>query len=75
MIQYLSKKPLQIGLVGGALAGSVLACRPVVTIGWAEILILALIILIAFFPLLVKIIRFFLRMEEKKEDKGDDSER
>lgn len=75
MFKQWPKKSLRVGMVGGALAGSALACRPVVTIGWSEILILALIILIAFFPLLVKIIRFFLRLEEGKEDRGDDSER
>ncbi|MFO8036052.1 MAG: hypothetical protein R6U57_05450 [Anaerolineales bacterium] len=67
----MSQKVVRIGLVGGALAGSMLACRPVVTVGWSEILILALIILIAIFPLLVKIFRFYLRLEERKEDRED----
>lgn len=71
MIKFMSQKVVRIGLVGGALAGSMLACRPVVTVGWSEILILALIILIAIFPLLVKIFRFYLRLEERKEDRED----
>ncbi len=75
MIKFLPKKALRMRMVGGVLAGSALACRPVITVGWSEILILALIILIAFFPLLLKIFRFYLRLEGKKRDREDDADR
>lgn len=45
------------------------ACRPIITVGWAEILILAAIISFAMAPFLLKVYRAYLGIEEDAEDK------
>lgn len=47
------------------------ACRPIITVGWAEILILAAIISFAMAPFLLKIYRAYLGIEEDAEDKKE----
>lgn len=43
-----------------------LACRPVVTIGWSEILVLAVIILVLLGPFLWRLYRFWLAYQERQ---------
>ncbi|MFL7813113.1 MAG: hypothetical protein ACK2TT_08955 [Anaerolineales bacterium] len=49
-----SNQPL---LAAGTLLLASLACRPVITIGWGEILLFSLVALLVFGPLLARIIR------------------
>lgn len=53
-----------------ALVAGALACRPLITVGWTELLILAGVIVFAISPFLFKVYRFFLRMEKEKEDES-----
>lgn len=62
-------------LVAAAVCGvSVFGCRPVIVVGWSEILILGLIIAFVLSPWLVKVLRFYLRNQEQDKDRGEDSE-
>jgi len=45
------------------------ACRPIITVGWAEILILAGVILFALAPFLLRVYRAYLGIEDDSEDK------
>lgn len=45
-----------------------LACRPVVTVGWTEIIILAAIIVFAISPFLIRVFRWYVRWEEKQDE-------
>jgi len=44
------------------------ACRPIITVGWAEILILAGIIVFAISPFLLKVYRAYLGVEDEPPD-------
>ncbi len=44
------------------------ACRPIITVGWAEILILAGIILFAIAPFLLRAYRAYLGIKDDSED-------
>jgi len=48
----------------GLLVLANLACRPVITIGWGEVLLLGLLVVLLLGPLLF---RFFRRREEKQD--------
>lgn len=62
-------------LVAAAVCGvCVFGCRPVIAVGWSEILILGLIIAFVLSPWLVKVLRFYLRNQEQDKDRGEDSE-
>jgi hypothetical protein len=37
------------------------ACRPIVTIGWTELAIIAIILILLFTPLLLRLVRIFIR--------------
>ncbi|MFO7944695.1 MAG: hypothetical protein R6U51_10400 [Anaerolineales bacterium] len=70
----MNRKRFQV-LVATAVWGvSVFGCRPVIAVGWSEILILGLIIAFVLYPWLVKVLRFYLRNQEQDNDRGEDSE-
>ena len=56
----------KIHLAAGILLLAGLACRPVITIGWGEILLIALIGAVILGPLLVRIIRGAGRKRERE---------
>ena len=53
-------------LSAGALVISLLACRPVVTVGWGEILILTGVLLFVLAPLILRVVRLL------NKDQGDE---
>jgi|GEM_PF-1752013 len=53
---------------------SIFGCRPVIAVGWSEILILGLIIAFVLSPWLVKVLRFYLRNQGQDKDQGEDAE-
>lgn len=53
----------------GAVMLNTLACRPVITIGWAEIVIIGGLILLLLAPFIIKVLRLFARIE-KDEDQA-----
>lgn len=53
---------------------SIFGCRPVIAVGWSEILILGLIIAFVLSPWLVKVLRFYLRNQEQDKDQRQDPE-
>jgi uncharacterized membrane protein (Fun14 family) len=56
------------GLIGVALLSlSVLACRPVITVGWSEIAILFVIALFVAGPLLFRLYRILARFQKSEE--------
>jgi uncharacterized membrane protein (Fun14 family) len=56
------------GLIGVALLLlSVLACRPVITVGWSEIAILFVIALFVAGPLLLRLYRILARFQKSEE--------
>jgi uncharacterized membrane protein (Fun14 family) len=56
------------GLIGVALLSlSVLACRPVVTVGWSEIAILFVVVLFIAGPLLFRLYRILARFQKSEE--------
>jgi hypothetical protein len=56
------------GLVGVALLSlSVLACRPVITVGWSEIAILFVIVLFVAGPLLFRLYRILASFQKSEE--------
>lgn len=59
----------KVWLSAGAVLLSTLACRPVITIGWAEIAIIGGLILLLLAPFIVKVLRLFARIE-KDEDQA-----
>lgn len=59
---------IKVLTAGAALVISTWACRPVLTVGWTEVLILGAVILFAISPLLVRLFRFYVRLKEGQED-------
>jgi len=57
----------RIGLLITAFAVSVSACRPVLTVGWGEILIVAAVLLLILVPLCIRTLRF---MADYQKDQG-----
>jgi hypothetical protein len=58
-------------LTGVALLSlSVLACRPVVTVGWSELAILFVIVLFVVGPLLFRLYRILARSQKPEEREG-----
>lgn len=53
------------------LLATTLACRPVFAIGWTELAIIAVIILVLFAPLLFRLFRFLTREKQKKDKQVD----
>jgi len=60
----------RIGLLIAALAVSMSACRPVLTVGWGEILIVAAVLLLVLTPLSIRILRFMADYQKDKKDQG-----
>ena len=60
---------IKVLTAGAALVISTWACRPVLTVGWTEVLILGAVILFAISPLLVRLFRFYIRLKEGQEDR------
>lgn len=50
-------QPNQLGWVFGAMILGSLACRPVITVGWGEILVLLLVIFLVVGPIFVRFFR------------------
>lgn len=45
-----------------------LACRPVIAIGWTELAIIIVIVLVLFAPVLFRLFRFFLQHQESPDE-------
>ena len=60
----------RIGLLIATLAVSMSACRPVLTGGWGEILIVAAVLLLVLTPLSIRILRFMADYQKDKKDQG-----
>jgi fatty acid desaturase len=58
-------------IAGVALLLVSLSCRPVIAIGWGELLIVAAVLLLVLFPLIFRVIRF-LRKTREYEDRGEE---
>jgi len=67
-------KRIQVFIIAAVWGLSVFGCRPVIAVGWSEILILGLIIAFVLSPWLVKALRFYLRNQEQDKDRGEDAE-
>lgn len=50
---------------------STLACRPVITVGWWEMALIGGLILLLAAPLLIRILRFFSRMDSQSRSDSD----
>ncbi|NQS91850.1 MAG: hypothetical protein HQ574_05515 [Chloroflexi bacterium] len=61
----------RIRLAATALAGSLLACRPVIAVGWGEILILLVVVTLVLGPLLLR----FFRVQKNRQIKKKDQEK
>lgn len=48
-----------------------LACRPVLTVGWGEILIIGGLLLFVLAPLLLRVGRFFIRLQDQKKSRDE----
>lgn len=57
-----------LAMASGILAISILACRPVITVGWGEILIVVGVALLVIGPLAIRFIR---RVKSAAEDEND----
>lgn len=57
-----------LGWILASLWAASFACRPIITVGWAEILILAGIIVFAISPFLLKVYRAYLGVEDEPPD-------
>ncbi|MCJ7716130.1 MAG: hypothetical protein MUO54_06385 [Anaerolineales bacterium] len=60
----------RIVLIFASFAASMSACRPVLTVGWGEILIVAAVLLLVLAPLLIRILRFMTDNQNDKKDQG-----
>jgi len=47
---------------------SLLACRPIIAIGWTEIIIIVVLVIVLMGPLLFRIYRFIDRINRARED-------
>ncbi len=59
----------RIGLLITAFAVSMSACRPVLTVGMGEILIVAAVLFLVLVPLCIRTLRF---MADNQKDKGEE---
>ncbi len=48
-----------------------MACRPVIAIGWTELAIIFVIIIVLFAPVLFRLFRFFTRNEESTDNESE----
>lgn len=60
-----------IGATAGLLVSS-LACRPVIAVGWSEMVILAIIVAIVISPLVFRILRLLAKIEKAKERESEE---
>ena len=60
-----------IFLVGVSSLVGLLACRPVMTIGWGEIAIILVLVLLLIGPMLWRLFRFMARSREENHDERD----
>lgn len=58
----------RIRLLTAIITISLLACRPVITVGWGEILIVTVVLLFVMAPLLIRILR--IKTDNQKDKKG-----
>ncbi len=49
-----------------------LACRPVLTVGWGEILLIGGVLLFVLAPLLLRVGRFLIRLQDQKNTRDQD---
>lgn len=70
----MNKKRFQLVVAAIVWGVSIFGCRPVIAVGWSEILILGLIIAFVLSPWLVKVLRFYLRNQEQDKDQRQDPE-
>jgi len=61
----------QLIIAVGSLGISLLACTPVITIGYGEILILILVLVLVVGPVILRFFRTRLNTDQKNEDNGD----
>ena len=62
----------RIQLAAAALAVNLLACSPVIAVGWGEILILLLVVSLVVGPLLLRFFRAQKNKQIKKKDQKED---
>jgi hypothetical protein len=48
-----------------------LACRPVLTVGWGEILLIGGVLLFVLAPLLLRVGRFLIRLQDQKKSRDE----
>jgi hypothetical protein len=48
-----------------------LACRPVLTVGWGEILLIGGVLLFVLAPLLLRVGRFLIRLQDQKKSQDE----
>jgi hypothetical protein len=65
------KRTNVLSTLTASLVLSALACRPVIAIGWTELVIIVIIILVLFAPLLLRLFRYFTR-SERSSDKAEE---
>jgi hypothetical protein len=58
-------------LTAAILLTATLGCRPVFAIGWTELAIIGVIVLVLFAPLLFRLFRFFTRKDEPGNKNND----
>jgi hypothetical protein len=64
-----SRAKLQAAVI--ALGLSLLACQPVLTVGWGEILIVSVVILLVVAPLAIRVLRVF-QNKQKEQDLNEE---
>lgn len=69
--QFQSTAFTRFSLPAAAALAATIGCRPVFAIGWTELAIIAVIILVLFAPLLFRLFRFFTRKENPPDKKTD----
>ncbi len=62
----------QLALAAGTIGISLLACTPIITIGYGEILILILVLVLVVGPVFYRFFRTRSNPDQENEDKGKD---
>jgi hypothetical protein len=65
------KTPLPPAIATAFLLATSFACRPVFAIGWTELALIAVIMLVLFAPLLFRLFRFLMQKDETTNKKAD----
>ncbi len=60
----------RIRLLAAVITINLLACRPVITVGWGELLIVTVVLLFVMAPLLIRIMRLRTDNQKDKKDRG-----